>query len=84
MSIFKAAHAAFVAGGFLFGTVGIKALTSRDAKKVYTHVTATALRARDSVMETVDLVKENCDDILADAKDINAKIAAETKASVIE
>ena len=28
------------AGGVLFGTAGIKILTSRDAKKVYTHATA--------------------------------------------
>ena len=28
------------AGGVLFGTAGIKLLSSKDAKKLYTHVTA--------------------------------------------
>ena len=42
-------------GGALFGSAGIKLLTSKDAKKVYTHVTAAGLRMKDSVMETVTL-----------------------------
>ena len=33
------------AGGVLFGTAGLKILTSRDAKKVYTQTTAAVLRA---------------------------------------
>lgn len=66
------------AGGVLFGTAGISVLTSRDAKKAYTHVTAAALRGKDKVMETVDKVRENADDILADAKAINEKIAEES------
>ena len=40
------------AGGVLFGTAGLKVLASRDAKKVYVHTTAAALRARDCVMAT--------------------------------
>ena len=58
-------------GGVLFGTAGIKALSSRDAKKAYTHCTAAALRARKSVMETVTKVQENAEDIYAEAKQIN-------------
>ena len=38
-------------GGVLFGTAGIKVLSSKDAKKAYTHCTAAALRAKGSVME---------------------------------
>ena len=38
------------AGGVLFGTAGVKILSSRDAKKVYTECTAAALRAKDCVM----------------------------------
>ena len=38
-------------GGVLFGTAGIKVLSSKDAKKAYTHCTAAALRAKDSVMK---------------------------------
>ena len=58
-------------GGVLFGTAGIKALSSRDAKKEYTHCTAAALRAKKSVMETVTKVQENAEDIYAEAKQIN-------------
>lgn len=69
--------AAFV-GGALFGSAGIKILTSKDAKKVYTHATAAVLRMKDCVMETATQVQENCGDILADAKSINeARAAAE-------
>lgn len=65
-------------GGALFGSAGIKLLTSKDAKKAYTHTTAAVLRMKDSVMETVTQVQENCEDILADAKSINeARAAAE-------
>ena len=59
------------AGGVLFGTAGIKILTSKDAKKLYTNATAAALRAKESVMTVVSNAKENAGDILADAKNIN-------------
>ena len=58
-------------GGVLFGTAGIKVLSSKDAKKAYTHCTAAALRANDSVMKTVTTVQENAGDIYAEAKQIN-------------
>ena len=61
------------AGGVVFGTAGLKILSSRDAKKVYAETTAAALRAKDCVMETATRIRENADDILADAKEINAK-----------
>ncbi len=64
---------AIFAGGTLFGTAGIKILSSEDAKKTYTHATAAVLRGKKCVMDTVETIQENCDDILADAKDINAK-----------
>ena len=64
------------AGGVAFGSVGLKLLGSKDAKKVYAQVTAATLRAKESVMKTVTNVKENAGDILADAKDINEKRAA--------
>ena len=59
------------AGGVLFGSAGLRLLTSKDAKKAYTHITAAGLRIKDSVMETVTCVQENAADILAAAKDIN-------------
>ena len=72
------------AGGVLFGTAGIKILSSQDAKKCYTNATAAVLRAKDNVMETVTAVRENCGDILADAKEINAERAAAADDAVIE
>lgn len=76
-------HLACFAGGALFGSVGLKLLTSRDAKKVYTHLAAAGLRAQKSVMETVTTVQEEAADILAAAKDINAgREAREAEAEV--
>ena len=71
------------AGGVLFGTAGVKLLSSKDAKKVYTHTTAAVLRAKDCVMETVTAVKENCEDILTDAKEINEQRAVEEEDAMI-
>ena len=73
------------AGGVLFGTAGLKILSSKDAKKVYTNTTAAVLRAKESVMTTVTNVRENAGDILADAKKINEdRAAAETDAEIAD
>ena len=45
------------AAGVAFGTAGIKALSSNDAKKFYTNVTAAVLRAKECVMQTVTKVQ---------------------------
>ena len=58
--------------GTLFGLEGIKLLSSKDAKKVYAHCTAGVLRAKDSVVTQVTTLQENCSDIYAEAKSINA------------
>ena len=75
--------AALFAGGVLFGSAGLKLLASKDAKKVYTHTLAAALRVKESAMGTVTAVQENAADILAAAEDINAKRAAQ-EAAVVE
>ena len=67
---------ALFVGGTLFGSAGVKVLSSKDAKKVYTHTTAAVLRMKECVMSTVNTVQENAADILADAKDINEERAA--------
>ena len=72
------------AAGVLFGTAGIKLLTSRDAKKVYSHGTAAVLRAKDCVMKTVTNVQENASDIYAEGKQINADREIEAEAQVVE
>ena len=68
---------ALFVGGALFGSAGIKLLSSKDAKKAYTHATAAALRVKESVMGTVTSVQENAADILAAAKEINEQRAAQ-------
>ena len=64
------------AGGTLFGTAGIKILSGKDAKKVYTGCTAAVLRAKDCVMKIVSKVQENAEDIYAEAQQINEDRAA--------
>ena len=59
----------------LFGTAGIKLLSSRDAKKAYVHTTAAVLRAKECVMDTVNKVQENAEDVLAEAKAVNEERA---------
>ena len=72
------------AGGVLFGTAGIAILSSKDAKKAYTHCTAAVLRGKDSVVKKACTVRENCGDIYADAKDINEDRYEKAKKAKIE
>ena len=71
-------------GGTLFGSAGFKLLSSKDAKKVYSHVTAAALRCKDEVMRNVENIQDDCADILADTKEINAQRARKAEAEFIE
>ena len=73
---FDKKHSGVFAAGVLFGTAGIKLLSSKDAKKVYTNCTAAVLRAKDCVMKTVSKVQENAEDIYAEAQQINEDRAA--------
>lgn len=84
MDIFKMKNAGLFAGGVLFGTAGIKLLSSKDAKKLYTNCTAAVLRAKDCVMKTAATVQENAEDILAEAKQINEERAAAEADNVVE
>lgn len=59
------------AAGVLFGTAGIKVLSSKDAKKVYTNCTAAVLRAKECVLDVAGKIQENAEDIYAGAKQIN-------------
>ena len=70
------------AAGVLFGTAGIKLLSSKDAKKVYRKCTAAVLRAKECVMKTVTNIQENAEDIYEEAKQINE--AEETAAEEAE
>ena len=66
-------HPGLFAAGVLFGTAGIKALSSKDAKKLYTNCTVTT-------------IQENAEDIYADAKQINEDraVAEEAVEDVVE
>ena len=64
------------AAGVAFGTAGIKVLSSKDAKKLYTNCTAAVLRAKECVLKTATKVQENAEDIYAEAQQINEDRAA--------
>ena len=72
------------AGGVLAGSYGIRILTSRDAKKAYTHTTAAVLRMKDTAMKDVTTLRENAEDIVAAANDINEERQRESDAQMIE
>lgn len=63
-------------GGVLMGTAGIRILTSSDARKVYVQGTAAALRGKEEVMTTATTLRENCEDIYAEAIEVNERRAA--------
>lgn len=77
-------HLGLFTTGVLFGTAGIKILSSDDAKKVYTQTTAAVLRAKDCIMHTVTSIRENAEDIYADAKEINEQRAEKAACKVID
>lgn len=68
------------AAGVLFGTAGIKLLSSKDAKKIYTHCTAAVLRAKECLMNTATVIQENAEDIYEEAKVINEERVSQEKA----
>ena len=71
-------------GGALFGSAGIRILSGRDAKKVYTHCTAAVLRAKDAVVDQAAILQENCADIYAEAKAINeARAVKNAEAEIV-
>ena len=72
------------AAGVMFGTAGIKALSSKDAKNVYTKVTAAVLRAKDCVLDVLSNIQENAQDIYAGAQQINDDLAAANEAAEAE
>ena len=75
MADFKFKKSGLFAAGVLFGTAGIKILTSKDAKKLYTGCTAAVLRAKDCIMKTATNLQE-----YAEAKEINEERAAAEEA----
>ena len=75
---------ALFAGGVVFGTAGLKVLISKEAVKAYTHTTAAVLPVTECVMGIVTQVKENAEDILADAKQLNEERAVEAEEIIFD
>lgn len=57
-------------GGLLFGTLGLKALGSKEAKRLYANVLAKGLHARDYIEASVDEWVQQGGDVLAEAQAI--------------
>lgn len=70
-----------VGGGFLLGTLGLKALTSETAKKCYVQGIAQGMRAKSAYETMVEQAKAEVDDIVAEATYLTTEAAAADAAS---
>ena len=57
-----------ILGGVAFGTLGLKVLASKEAKKGYSKALAKAYKLKDGLDASVSVVKQHGDDVLQDAK----------------
>ena len=71
MVSFNKTHALLVAGGFLAGTLGLKALTSAPAKRLAVQGVAAGMRAKAGYEDIVEQAKAQVDDIVAEAQYLN-------------
>lgn len=81
MSVFTAKNVGLVTGGFLLGTVGVKALTSPTAKKCYVQGVAAGMRAKAAYEDIVEQAKAEVDDIVAEASYLTVKSDADDAAA---
>ena len=88
LNLFKWSHVGIFAGGILFATKGVELLRSREARDVFVKATALGVKNRDDVMKCVTSIREECEDIYADALELNKKkeeeAAAQAAKEVIE
>lgn len=77
-------HVGLFVAGTLAGNYGSDVLGNDTAKKVYTEVTAAALRVKDEVLKTTTSIQENANDILEDAKALNEARADKSAKEVCE
>lgn len=77
----KTRNALLLGAGFLMGTVGIKALTSPRAKRVYVQGVAKGLQAKAAYQDVVEQAKAQVDDIVAEASYINESAKTEQPAA---
>ena len=71
MASFEKKHALLVFGGFLAGALGLKALTSKPAKKLYVSAVAQGLKVKASAEEVFEEGRAQFEDILAEAEYLN-------------
>ena len=86
MGIWKWNHAGLFVGGMLFATKGIEIIASKTAHKAYVQAAAFGLRCRDGVLENFTAVREGCEDIYAEAVELNEEKAkaADAEVEIIE
>lgn len=77
-------HVGLFVAGTIAGNYGTDVLGNDKAKKVYTEVTAAALRAKDEVLKATTSLQENANDILEDAKALNEERADKSCKEVCE
>lgn len=68
----KTRNMLLLGAGFLMGTVGVKALSSEKAKRVYVQGVAKGLQAKSYYEEVVEQAKAEVDDIVAEATYLTA------------
>lgn len=73
----------FMALGAFAATTGVRLMTGEKARKVYAEGTAFVLREKDRALKTYTLVKAGCEDIYADALEINAAYAKKAENALI-
>ncbi|MGF3065818.1 DUF6110 family protein [Facklamia sp. P12945] len=71
-------------GGALFGTLGLKVLTSKKAKETYAHVIAKSYQLKDELDANVSTIKQHTDDVLSDAQEIYLAQKQQEQADSIE
>lgn len=76
----EASQRSAVAGGFVLGTAGVKAVTSQTAKKGYVKVVASGMRAKNAYLDICEQAKAEVDDIVAEASYITTEDAAKANA----
>ena len=77
----KTFNSLLVGAGFLAGTVGVKALTSKTARKCYVQGVAKGLQVKQGYQNIVEEAKSQVDDIVAEANYINLSESEKAEAA---
>lgn len=66
----------FFVGGVLAGTLGVKALTSKTAKKIYVSTLASGMKLQQDAQQMFETMKEDAEDMCYEAQQKSAKVQA--------